>query len=183
MASSKRSKIYFIGNNYGGEFGLDHVDATKEFIECPNKSITKVFGGRGFNIYSDDEFGNIWSAGDNSTGACGVDVDRYDTDISIYTMIKYFKQNNIKLQDIFTSNAGESVFFLSISDDVYGCGQSLGIQKNGQSTIYPIQFLSDKNIIDIQSASLFSVALCSSNNEEILIMQLDKSRFITIGSK
>lgn len=73
------TSLHFIGFNDSAEFGLGHDNVSDEFIKCPNKSITRVFRGRGFNIFTDDNLANIWTAGDciliNEKGSDSMDCE------------------------------------------------------------------------------------------------------------
>ena len=174
-ATAPSRKLYFIGYNYSGEYGLGHNYQLTEFTLCPNKSITKVYQGRRFIFYTDDNFDNIWSAGCNLNGECGLNNDQQL--ITKYTPVTYFKKNNIKIQNIFTNPAGYCAFFQSDLGDIYGCGANdchqLGAIKE---TNEPIHIPILKYVIDIKSAGAYSTALCTTNNQEILLIIRSWSR-------
>ena len=119
--SFPQSKLYFIGYARNGEFGLGHKHSSNEFILCPNKSITKVYPGNEFIFYTDDNFDNIWCAGNNRYGQCGISNDKEEY-ITKCIPITYFKKNNIKIQNIFTNPTGNCAFGKSDSGVIYGCG-------------------------------------------------------------
>ena len=49
---------------------------------------------------------------------------RWLKDITNYTPVTYFKEHNIKIQDIFTNPVGECAFFQSDSGDIYDVGDT-----------------------------------------------------------
>ena len=68
------------------------------FVPGPNKqfSIQKIFQGRSYIYFADEELNNIWSAGDNGNGQCGIDGGHY---IKQYTPMTYFqRQHNLILR-------------------------------------------------------------------------------------
>ena len=72
MSSLTRQRIYFIGYNHSCEFGLGHHWVYDKLTPCTNKMISKIFSGYLYNIFTDDNLDNIWAAGTNSNGECGL---------------------------------------------------------------------------------------------------------------
>ena len=106
--------MYFIGRNKFGEFGLGYEEAaTGSLVKCPNKLLTKVFCGYCYNIFTDNNLDEIWCAGTNYEGECGIDD---DATIDSYTEITHFKSNNIKIKNIFTNASGFTTFFISTQE-------------------------------------------------------------------
>ena len=56
-------KIWFIGHNRQGQFGLGYSDSSQELLECTHTSMQKVFHGEDFYIFADNDFKNICGAG------------------------------------------------------------------------------------------------------------------------
>ena len=67
--------VYFIGYNKSGGFGLDHEESITHFVKCPNTTISRIFNGNAFSIYTDEYFNHIYSAWVNDNGECGVGSD------------------------------------------------------------------------------------------------------------
>ena len=169
--SATRKKIFFIGRNFGNEFGLGHAGPKQchELTECPNKMMSKVFCGYVYNIFTDDNLDNIWVAGRNSEGACGLskDVEQYAS----YTEIKYFKQNGIIIHKICTNPYSWTTFFISDKNKLYACGRfinrSIGSIDGGHQWT-PILIPHLQNVIDAKSNYKYHIALCSTNDKQIL---------------
>ena len=90
------SLVYFIGYNSNGEFGLNHCDTLHELTPCSNKSITKIFSSNKYCIYSNDDFQQIYAAGNNTLGQCGVGI--ADGPVTTLKPIEYFNENDINIK-------------------------------------------------------------------------------------
>ena len=189
--SRANHKVYFIGYNVCGEFGLGGTQSFNQLTLCPNKQITKVFSGSAYSIYSNDDFSKIWSCGHNKEGECG--VNQKHRRITTYTPIEYFNRNNIKIFNIFLNNFSHQTYFLADNGQLYACGQndchqmgwnddeikSLQEQWGSNPCPYsskklnlyeprPVEGLSD--VISVKSGRKFCIALCSTNNEQLLLI-------------
>ena len=110
IMSSHRDKIrvYFIGSNSEGEFGLNHKNTLNDLTLSPQSSISRIFCGNNFTIYTDDKYSNIWFAGANGFGQSGLSIN----DVTTYTPIEYFKQNHINLHKICINPSGFCSLFI-----------------------------------------------------------------------
>ena len=71
-SATKPRKLFFIGSNEYGQFGLNHKKNLDKLTECSNPVITRVFIGGDHMIFSDDEYSNIYAAGSNKYGQCSI---------------------------------------------------------------------------------------------------------------
>ncbi len=166
--------MHFIGYNGYGEFGLDHKETLKKFTSCPNKEIAKVFSGNVYSIYTDDNYDNLWSAGYNARGSCGIGSNK-DRLLGLES-----------IKHIFVINTGYGSFFISEDNKLYGCGRNTGSQLGvktkavsqfGDEDIYTPQLIDNlANIIDIKSCELYSIAICSDNNPNFMVIIANLSR-------
>eukprot|EP01083_Nonionella_stella_P233088 821622_1 len=82
------------------------------------------------------------------------------------TPITYFKQNNIKISQVFVSNYGDAPFwktenesiYTSCSSNYYGCA---GVEVDRNKLINKIPFLSQLSINKMVSGSYCSIAICN----------------------
>eukprot|EP01083_Nonionella_stella_P084512 233979_1 len=122
--------LWCIGFNALGEFGIGNDNAQKQLMKCgwsEKIQIRNIYtSNRGYTVVEDMN-GNYYSAGWNGSGACTVnDKSKY---ILNMTPITYFKQNNIKISQVFVSNYGDAPFwktenesiYTSCSSNYYGC--------------------------------------------------------------
>lgn len=61
---TKQPKVFFIGRNSDGEFGIGNTTPQKELIKC-KLAITKIHSSTEYTFYADDNYENIWFAGSN----------------------------------------------------------------------------------------------------------------------
>ena len=167
------SKVQVIGRNAYGEFGIQSNDfnGVLRLKQCPinNKSqnISKIISGNDFGIFYDSEYQNIWSAGYNGTGQCCANHFEH-IENQEHQSITYFKENNIKINKICTNTCALTVFWITDSNQVYGNGENenfqLGIGHNkNQNHPVLIPALENMNVIDIQPAAYYTIALCSNS--------------------
>ena len=162
------SKLLCIGYNWYGEFGLGHAKSVTTLTEIPNKSITKVFTFANYSIFSDDKCSKLLSAGQNDQGQLGIGEDDKE-EINTPKPITYFEEHGIIIKKICQSVASYTTFFISNTDELYGCGGNLNT-KTHQDQDEPKRIEGLSNVIDAQSSHQYLVALCSTNNKEILII-------------
>ena len=121
MSSDEKHIMYFIGYNLCGEFGLGHNNSSMKLIACSSKSITKVFPSEKYSIYSNDNYSQIFAAGSNRHGQCGVG---HNQKMNKFQSIKYFNKHNIKIEKICTNVSGRCTFFISDKHQLYACGNN-----------------------------------------------------------
>eukprot|EP01083_Nonionella_stella_P209512 759386_1 len=114
------STLWCIGLNEEGEFGIGNDDEHRQLMKCGWSDKIQIR-----NIYSttrnytliEDMNGNYYSAGWNEDGACTVNDESYY--ILNMTPITYFKQNNIKISQVFVSNHGDAPFWKADDGSIY----------------------------------------------------------------
>eukprot|EP01083_Nonionella_stella_P088710 247413_1 len=110
--TSSRLAAWCIGKNRYGVFGIGNDDAQQQLIKCgwsETIEIRNIYASnRGYTMVKDMN-GNYYSAGYNGNGACTVNGE--SGWILNMTPITYFKQNNIKISQVFVSNYGYAPFW------------------------------------------------------------------------
>ena len=158
-----------------GEFGLGHENEVTKLKEYKYQ-ITKVHPSDQYTIYADDNYKNIWTAGSNYCGECGIGY-THKRKISTLRSIEYFKINKIQISKICVSIAGSVTFFITNDNKLYGCGSNgnskLGLNCRDIDTCYePILVQSLENVVHVEPSCNFSIALCQSADKKIsLIIQ------------
>ena len=174
------SSVYAIGRNCYKEFGASDAigfSQTRSLKRLDgdmndNYAIMHILSGEDTSIYTDGNQ-NIWTAGYNHNGSCATN---YFGNISgdAFHKMTYFHENNITIKKISTNIRSRSVFWLTDTNQVYGNGKNadnqLGIDGN-EDQCKPILIPILKDVIDIQSAQFYTLALCSniSPNTSIII--------------
>ena len=101
-------KVFCIGFNSRGEFGLGHKDPVTQLTQLGNKLITRAFTFQGHCIFANNDYSKLWAAGINNSGQLGIgkseDLDANE-EICEYTPITYFEDNKITIKEI-CGNAG-----------------------------------------------------------------------------
>ena len=173
-----------VGYNAEGEFGLAHNNPLTQLTKCPHKEVDRIFAGYSQTIYMNYDGTKIWSAGFNCMGQCGVnEIDQRI--IKTLAPIKYFTENEIKIAKVCINIVGCICFFISDEGKLYGCGlnqqNQMGWNKdeieafesNGTkaSNKYIPELIPDlENVIDVQSTGKYTIALCASNNEQLMMI-------------
>eukprot|EP01083_Nonionella_stella_P233089 821624_1 len=159
--------VQCIGHNMYGEFGIGNDDAQCQLMKCgwsETIQIRNIYtSNRGYTVVEDMN-GNYYSAGYNGNGACTVNDKSWN--ILTMTPITYFKQNNIKISQVFVSNYGDAPFwktenesiYTSCSSNYYGCA---GVEVDRNKLINKIPFLSQLSINKMVSGSYCSIAICN----------------------
>ena len=183
--SSKKEVLFLIGSNDAGEFGfVTNEKSVKDLVKCPNESICRVFSSDGYSIYANKNCSQLWAAGGNSNGQCGVGANKNARDK--YEPIKYFNINNINIRKVCTNKTGRCTFFISDKGELYGCGKNsdnnFGLNNDGSNQCEPVLIHAMKNVIDAQSSLNCSVVLCSSDKQETQIIIRNWSRKYNIPS-
>ena len=175
MQSGKRC-AYFIGFNGCGQMGFGHNDSVTHLTKSKYE-ITKIFGSNQYTFFADDKYKHIWCAGYNHRGQLGLGADEDPLNESVITegfdpenqMIEYnyFKENDIKISKICVSPAGSTTFFMTEDDQIYGCGNQLGLGKLIKH-FTPVLISELENVVDMIPASHLSLALCRSDDKTIM---------------
>eukprot|EP01083_Nonionella_stella_P311708 1112313_1 len=109
--TSSSDRVLCIGLNRFGQFGIGNDNAQKQLIKCgwsEKIQIRNIFASASYTVVEDMD-GNYYAAGYNGSGECTVsDKSRK---ILNMTPITYFKQNNIKISQVFVSNRGDAPFW------------------------------------------------------------------------
>ena len=191
MSASSKKSLYFIGYNNAYEFGLGHRQRIVKLHKCTFKTFKKVFCGHSYNLFTDsDKLDNLWSAGANYDGDCGVGKQYGNSaeEIETYTQIKYFKQNSINITKIFLNPTASCTFFQSDTNKIYACGRDILTSINPNSSSSPFNLTTSENayqptlipqlqnVIDIQSCDHYKIALCTTQNDHILMIIQNWSR-------
>ena len=178
------SRTFFIGYNFHHDLGLIS-EKVNILTPCPEKNVLKAFSGEGYSIYTDDNYENIWSAGNNSKGSCGVGKQQVYKLINL-TPITYFNKHGIKIKKISVNPSSYGSFFISKDNKLYACGKNgvgqLGIGSNHHFIYEPVlvRDLENKHIIDIKSSYQYSIAICSNNNPKFIIIITNWSRLYSL---
>ena len=80
-------------------------------------NLTIVFSGKSYTIYSDNNYQNIWSSGNNLRGSCV--ISHYHKKVEQLIPITFFKNNTIKIQQIFINPTGYGSFFTTLDNKLY----------------------------------------------------------------
>ena len=165
MSAASQRKLHFIGFNGCGEMGLGHKNKVHELTKC-KYPITKIYPSNQYTIFSDDNFENIWCAGYNHRGQCGVG-EGVDPDGKLLKL-DYFQRNKIKIKKICVSSVGNSTFFITEDNELYGCGNQLGFEKlHNQYLPENLSQFELHDVVDAKSSNTFSIVLCRSNEVKI----------------
>eukprot|EP01083_Nonionella_stella_P153697 494186_1 len=93
--------VWCIGRNMDGQWGIGNKITQKQLVKCgwsQKIPIRNIYAALHYTVVEDMD-GNYYSAGFNEKGACTVnDKSKY---ILNMTPITYFKQNNIKIVQVF----------------------------------------------------------------------------------
>ena len=171
------TKLQVVGNNRWSEFGtnIDRNFATLKSINIDKYStkIEEIISGDDFSFFcNNDKDQNIWSAGYNDEGQCATSYFHKIIDDGFH-QIKYFQDNNIRIKKICTNVRALMVFWITESNQVYANGENhsyeLGLGHNTHQCI-PILIESLKDVIDIQCARSYAIALCSNNSPNTIII-------------
>ena len=87
---------------------------------------SKAFFGIGYFIYPDENYSNVWSAGSNTRGGCGVGPNK--PRLKKLTPITYFTKHGIKIKKISVNISVHRSFFISKDNKLYASGDNYGGQ-------------------------------------------------------
>eukprot|EP01083_Nonionella_stella_P151370 483532_1 len=166
-ALTYHTTLWCIGKNRHGELGIGHKFAQKQLMKCgwsDKIQMRTIYAtNRGYTMVKDMD-GTYYSAGYNGNGACTVhDASRY---ILNMTPITYFKQNNLKISQVFVNNRGDAPFWKAEDGSIYtSCNRNdygrVGVEVDENKLINKIPFLSQLSINKMVSGSYCSIAICN----------------------
>eukprot|EP01083_Nonionella_stella_P271756 921130_1 len=183
--SSGRS-ICIIGKNGEGQFGIGNKTPQKQLVKCGWSepiNIRKIYAANRYHLVETTD-GNYYSAGYNGDGACTAIEDTVGSagmnynyfgqctvsddswNILNMTPITYFKQNNIKISEVFVSNEGDAPFWKAQNGTIYtSCNSNMrgrvGAEADNAKLIHKIPFLSELSIKKMVSGFWCSIAICN----------------------
>ena len=158
--------VYVIGLNNKREFGQSIIKSVT-FTEIgpfdSNSSISRVYCGDKYTIYTDEHRTNIFYAGSEDAGFPHPSSIQHPVH-----KLDYFQKNQIQIRRIYTNLNGLCTFWLTSDWKLYGMGP---IVPKDESSDRPHLVEGVKNVIDIQSSfgrSNAVTALCSKNSDSSL---------------
>ena len=174
------TSVQVIGYSEYKEFGNKLCDNVSELQDCEiNKistQIDQVISGNEFSIYlTNDNDQNIWTAGKNTHGQCATNNFSCIKDTGFHKL-QFFQNNNIKIRKICTNPHSNSIFWITEANQVYANGANdkyqLGVSPNTDidNKCKPVLITRLKNVIDIQPAATYSIALCSNASPKTLLI-------------
>ena len=128
-------------------------------------NISNIYSAARYTIFSGSGNKYLYSSGHNGYGECC--IGSFDEkNIYKYYQIDYFLKNNISIKKICVNVCGHCTFWIDDKNGVYGNGRNnsnrLGLgdtyHRNKPQLIE--YFCGKYNILDIQTASNYSIALC-----------------------
>lgn len=174
--------IFLIRQNNSGQFKLENNNGS-----CTEYNIDKLFPSFKYNIYAENGYENIWSAGCNDFGQCA--VGNFEKNINPFHPILYFQQNGIKIRKICVNiHGGYHSFFISDHNELYGVGRNedgeMGLNEEEQNKMdpsqrnknEPIHIAEISDIIDAIPGYQWSVVLSGSIKKEVLLVVANWSR-------
>ena len=190
-----KSGVYIVGRNTKTNLNATTKTKTKTKTKLCDmepieelRNISIIICGNGYDIFGvlnhdsgHDIVDYLYGVGRNNYGQCG--VGNWNGVIT-KSLIKYFKQNNIKIIRVCASVTGESTFWISSKNTVFACGRNnkhqLGLPDDytlnrNEPTL--VKYLN--NIIDIKCAFNYSLAL-GTINIDIIIEHWYRNIFINI---
>ena len=130
--------VVAVGHNTCGQLATVDDTALMELTQIlgDKSNIARCHCGFQFAIYADELYTNIFTSGSNNSYQCGHNNEPKQT----ITAIKYFDDNDIKIDKICANPAGESAFWITNDGKVYGTGLNsageLGVGNN-ENKVYP----------------------------------------------
>ena len=159
--------LYVIGLNNKKEFGRSIINKSLTFKEIgpfeTNSSISRVYCGDKYTIYTDEHRTNIFYAGNEDAGFPHKCTKQHPVH-----KLDYFQKNQIQIRRIYTNINGLSTFWLTSDWKLYATGP---IVPKDEPSDRPHLVEGVKNVIDIQSSfgrSNAVTALCSKNSDSSL---------------
>ena len=172
--------VCVVGSNNSGELGVsgDVKQLTNlTTLKSDKIDIDSVHFGYEFTIFCNKDFTNIHAAGTNDAHQCSAIA---VSDIP-FSAINYFNSKGIKIKKVYVNITGDSLFWLTDDNKVFGSGSNNHTQLgNGKDDITPKEpvFIPDLiNVIDIKSAMKYSLALCATNNKQLNMIAVHWARY------
>jgi len=144
-----------------------HADRVKYDLAENKITGAHVHYGLNFAIYGDMNYDKLFANGDNKHGQWGIGGRLHGGKVWSVPLvgILYFWENDLQVESIYTNLASQCVFWRTKKHEVYGSGNNRWGQlgQPGDSQLHTpelIPALSNRNIIDIQSCTWYSTALC-----------------------
>eukprot|EP01083_Nonionella_stella_P030230 82908_1 len=160
------SSVWWIGDNKFGQFGTGNKKKQKELVKCDwscNIQVTNLYCSLLYTVVEnwDD---NYYATGYNGDGACTVN-DKSDCILNM-TPITYFKDNNIKISQVFINKRGDAPFWKADDGLIYtSCDANIlgrvGVKVDGNKAVNKIPFLSQLSIKKMVSGYCCSIAICN----------------------
>ena len=187
------TSLYVIGKNQN-EFGTklkSKIHSLTKIDSIPQAftKIKQIICGEMFNIYCEsiDKYDNIWSAGNNSLGQCATNDFKKIVNNDGFHRIEYFNDNNITITKIWVNTNSSNIFWLTANgkNNVYANGKNNDFQLGLDNGNYGNQCTPKlvhglQNVIDIQTTSDYSIALCSNKSPNMLMIIQFWSRTLEI---
>eukprot|EP01083_Nonionella_stella_P292770 995825_1 len=165
-ATKTSSSVWWIGENGYGQFGTGNKKKQKELVKCDwsqNIQIRNLYCSWKYTVVEnwDD---NYYATGYNGDGACTVNA-KSDCILNM-TPITYFKENNIKISQVFVNNKGDVPFWKAEDGLIYtSCLSNIegrvGVEVDKNKAINKIPFLSQLSVKKMVSGFRCSIAICN----------------------
>eukprot|EP01083_Nonionella_stella_P106297 306537_1 len=117
--ASSHQYVCYIGQNDDAQSGIGNKKAQKQLIKChwsENIKIRNIYAANQYTLVEDTD-DNYYSAGYNGDGACTV-KDKSEYILSM-TPITCFKENNLKIAQVFVSFMGFAPFWETDDGSIY----------------------------------------------------------------
>eukprot|EP01083_Nonionella_stella_P217431 780659_1 len=165
-SSSFARSAWCIGDNRNGAFGIGSKKQQTELTRCKWSRNIHVRNIHTSNLYAlvEDMDTSYYSAGYNEDGGCTIN----DTSPYILSMtpITYFKENNIKISEIFVNNRADAPWWKSEEGSIYtSCDGNwrgrVGMPVDRENIVTKVPFLSKMSIKKIVSGYGCTIAICN----------------------
>eukprot|EP01084_Bolivina_argentea_P010969 20490_1 len=114
-----------IGDNRWGQQGIGNYKDVKTLttVKTYQKKIKKIINGNG-NIYILFTDSTYECCGYNWYGQLGINMDNYETNtLSVNGIKRFVENNNMKINNIFTSPSSLHAFCIDNTNKIYACGK------------------------------------------------------------
>lgn len=133
-------------------------------LKSIKQNITQAFFGYGCSVFTNCDFSYIYNTGSRTSWGLKKKVNEK------LLNIEYFNTHNIKIKKVFMNPMSDILFCLTNDDKIYGIGNDehgqMGLGNNEhRKGPQLISFLSNSNLIDVQSGEYCSIALFTSDHK------------------
>ena len=160
--STEEVDLYVIGKNDNNELGLDFINVN-ELTKFNHSLCVKQVNCTLNSTFFTDNNNRYFVSGCNEQGQCGIDSTKQY--VKQPYEIKFFQQNNIKMNKICSSVCGKSVFWIGNNNKLYGSGNNtscqLGLGSWDTTNRHKPELMTLNNVIDVKYGADFTTALCS----------------------